>query len=164
MSDFRVLKILDIFRPLFIRFNVDYPLLRNMLEVKLFIDERRVPILFGDTKEKKGNFFLKSLWIYALYGLILVYFIFGEAYMFQMSMIFGIALFILMTSLIADFSPILLDTRDKAITKTKRVDQRTIAVAKSVHILMYLIFFRSIRIMRLSWSVMRSVNSFLIVS
>src|SRR5690625_408067 len=113
MNDFLVLKILDIFRPLFTKFNINYPLLRNMLEIKLLIDERRVPALFGDAKEMKGNPLIKSLWIYALYGFILVYFIFGEAYMIQMSMIFGIALFILMTSLIADFSPIILDTRDK---------------------------------------------------
>src|SRR5690625_4899393 len=138
MNNFLVIKILDIFRPFFTKFHIDYHLLKNMLEVKLLIDERRVSALFGDAKEKKGNPFIKSLWIYALYGFILVYFIFGEAYMIQMSMIFGIALFILMTSLIADFSPIILDTRDKAITKTKPIDQRTIGVAKFIHILIYL--------------------------
>jgi hypothetical protein len=138
MNDFLVLKILDIFRPLFIKFNIDYPLLRSMLAVKLLMDARRVPTLFRDTQEKKGNLVFKSLWIYALYGLILVYFIFGEAYMVQMSIIFGIALFILMTSLIADFSPIILDTRDKAMTQTKPIDQRTIGLAKFIHVLMYL--------------------------
>lgn len=138
MNDFKVLRILDFFRPLFKKFEIDYPLLRNILAVKLLIDERRIPTIFGDTKEKIRNPFIKSLWIYSLYGLILVFFIFGEAYMLQMSIIFGVALFILMTSLIADFSPVILDTRDKAITKTKPIDQRTIGVAKFIHILIYL--------------------------
>jgi hypothetical protein len=138
MINIAVLKILDMLRPLFIKLNIDYPLLRNMVEVKLFMDGRRLSTLFNDAKDKKGNFVLKSLWIYVLYGLILIYFIFGEAYMVQMGIIFGIAMFILMTSFIADFSPIMLDPRDKAITQTTPADQRTIAFAKTVHILIYI--------------------------
>src|SRR5699024_9480058 len=139
MRNFLVLRMLDAFRPMFEKFHIDYPLLRHILAVKLLMDERRVPTIFGDTKEVKRNPFIKSLWIYALYGLVLVFFVFGEAYMLQMSIMFGVALFILMTSLIADFSPVILDTRDRVVMGTKPIDQRTIAVAKSVHIIMYLV-------------------------
>src|SRR5690625_1128090 len=137
MHNFQVLKMLDFFRPLFEKFNIDYPLLRSILTIKLLMDERRIPGLFGDTKEKTRNPFINSLWIYSLYGLILVVFVFGEAYMLQMSIMFGVALFILMTSLIADFSPVILDTRDKIIMRTKPIDQKTIGVAKFIHILIY---------------------------
>src|SRR5690625_1980111 len=138
MHNFYVLKILDFFQLLFKKFKIDYPLLRNILAVKLLMDKRRIPTIFADVKEKNGNPFIKSLWIYALYGLILVYFVFGESYMLQMSIIFGVALFILMTALIADFSSVILDTRDQVIMGTKPIDQRTIGVAKFMHIFIYL--------------------------
>lgn len=139
MPNFLILNILDYFRPLLEKFQLDYPLLRYFLSVKLTMDQRRVSTLFEDTEEKEGNPFFRSLWMYALYGIILIYFIYGEAYMLQMSIIFGVALFILMTALIADFSPVLLDTRDKAMLDTKPADPKTIAVAKFVHIFIYLI-------------------------
>lgn len=139
MHNFLILKILDYFRPLLEKFQLDYPLLRHFLAVKLVMDQRRSSTLFEDADKKEGNPFFRSLWLYALYGIILIFFIYGEAYMLQMSIIFGVALFILMTSLIADFSPVLLDTRDKAILDTKPVDAKTIAVAKFIHIFIYFI-------------------------
>src|SRR5699024_2619378 len=104
---------------------------------KLLMDERRVVTIFSDTEMKKGNPFIRSLWLYALYGFIVLFFVFGNAYMLQMSIIFGVAMFILMTALIADFSTIILDVRDRAVMQTKPVDQRTIGVAKFMHILIY---------------------------
>lgn len=139
MHDLRILKMLDIFRPIFEKFAIDYPILRNILGIKLLMDERRVPTIFDETKTMKKNSFIKSFWIYFLYGLILVFFVFGDAYMLQMSIIFGIALFILMTALISDFSPVMLDVRDRSIIGTKPIDKRTIGVAKFIHILIYLI-------------------------
>ena len=137
MNDFKVLKILDMFRKLFEKCNIDYPLMREVLYVKLLMDERRVVTIFSDTEMKKGNPFIRSLWLYALYGFIVLFFVFGNAYMLQMSIIFGVAMFILMTALIADFSTIILDVRDQAVMQTKPVDQRTIGVAKFMHILIY---------------------------
>jgi len=140
MNDFRLLKILDLLKPLFQKFSIDYTLLRSFLTVKLLIDERQVPTVFHDSKEQDGNPFYKSLWIYALYSLLLVYFLFGESYMLQMSILFGLALVILLTAFIADFSELILDTKDQTITATKPVDQRTIAVAKIIHSFIYFLF------------------------
>ncbi|MGM8365646.1 hypothetical protein ACLIBG_09200 [Virgibacillus sp. W0181] len=139
MPNFRVLKMLDIFQALFEKFNINYPILRHILAIKLLMDQRRVPTIFEDTKDEKKSSFIKSLWIYVLYGFILVFFLFGNVYMLQMSIIFGIALFILMTALIADFSPVMLDVRDRTIIGTKPIDNRTIGVAKFIHVLIYMI-------------------------
>lgn len=139
MHDFRILKTLDIFRPIFEKFSINYLMLRHILAIKLIMDKRRVPTIFDDTKVEQKNSLIKSFWIYFLYGLILVFFVFGNAYMLQMSIIFGIALFILMTALIADFSPVMLDVRDRIIIGTKPIDKRTIGVAKFIHILIYLL-------------------------
>lgn len=140
MSEVRILKILDPFQGLFRKLNIDYKVMRKILEVKLTMDQRRVPtILSQNAKKKEGNQFLKSLWIYIIYGLLLIPFVFiGDNYMFQASIMTGVAMFILMTSLISDFSSVLLDIRDKVILNTKPVNSRTISAAKLIHVALYL--------------------------
>lgn len=142
MSEFRILRVLDTFQAVFGKLNIDYSLMRKILEIKLTMDGRRVPtILSQNTMKKEGNQFLKSLWIYALYGLLLIPFIFlGDSYLFQVSIITGIAMFILSTSMISDFSSVLLDVRDKVILNTKPVNNRTINAAKFIHVVIYLTF------------------------
>lgn len=143
MTDLPSLKVLDVIKPLFKLFGIDYDMMRRILQVKLTMDGRRLPTVFGGDKSDKrqqGNQFLKSLWIYVLYGVTLVPFIFlGDNYLFQVSIMFGITMFILMTSLISDFSTVLLDVRDKTILNTKPVDARTINAAKLVHVTIYII-------------------------
>lgn len=133
------LRILSIFKPLFTLFRIDFAVMRKIVEMKMMMDSRRVPAMFSNQMKKpKGNQFLKSLGIYVLYGVIVIPFIFGENYMFQMAIFFGIAIFILMTALISDFSTVLLDVRDKTILGTKPIDNRTISAAKLVHITIYM--------------------------
>ncbi|MGP4039822.1 hypothetical protein ACTWP4_07960 [Gracilibacillus sp. D59] len=138
MTDFKSLKILDKLSTFFQKANVDYPMMREILELKLTMDTRRVPTIFNESKSVSGNQFLKSLGIYALMGLILIAFLFGDQYIFQMSILYAIVMFIIMTSTISDFSSVLLDVRDKTILSTKPVDSKTINTAKVVHITIYL--------------------------
>src|SRR5690625_8033505 len=112
----KVLRLLDLLRPLFQGLKIDYPVMRNIVEVKLMMDTRRTPTIFAGSKKKESsNQFIKSLLIYMLYSLILLPFICGDAYMMQMSIFFGIRMFILMTTMIADFSAVLLDVCDMLI-------------------------------------------------
>lgn len=143
MREFQSLKFLSLFKGIFLRLGVDYEVMEKILRIKLTMDERRVPTIFAENgkKKKEGNQFLKSLWIYGLYSLILIPFLLlGENYMYQVSLVFGMILFILMTSMISDFSVVLLDIRDKNIIQTKPVDKKTIAAAKIVHIMIYMTF------------------------
>lgn len=144
MEDFRTLKFLDKFKGLFVKFGVDYPAMRDILQVKLMMDRRRVPTIFNQQhkKQKKDeNQFIKSLWMYGLFGLFLLPFIIaGENYLFQMSIVFGILVFFLMSSMISDFSSVLLDIRDKAILGTKPVNQKTVGAAKLIHVCIYMFF------------------------
>jgi hypothetical protein len=140
MRDYRALKFLDFFRFIFVRFGIDYEVMRRILAAKLTMDQRRAPTIFNNNKKKEGNQFLKSLGIYALYGLVLIPALFvGDSYIFMMSIVFGIAMFILMTSMIADFSSVLLDVRDKNILNTKPVAARTVSAAKVVHVGIYMV-------------------------
>lgn len=139
MSEPKALWIMDFFRPLFQRFRIDYPVMRQIVEVKLLMDSRRTPTIFASSRKKESsNQFIKSLGIYMLYSLILLPFLWGDAYMIQMSIVFGIAMFLLMTTMVADFSSVLLDVRDSAILHTKPVDSRTINAAKTVHVIIYM--------------------------
>lgn len=142
MRDFQSLKFLALFKPVFKRLGIDYDAMEKILRIKLTMDERRVPTIFNDTRKKKdGNQFLKSLWIYGLYGLMLIPFlVIGDHYIFQMSIVFGMIMFILMTSMIADFSSVLLDVRDKNILHTKPISGKTISAAKIVHVMIYMSF------------------------
>ena len=58
--------------------------------------------------------------------------------MFSMSIATGILMFLVMTSMISDFSAVLLDIRDRFIIATKPVDKRTINFARTLHIIYYL--------------------------
>ncbi|WP_088049820.1 hypothetical protein [Virgibacillus dakarensis] len=141
MNDYRSLKFLDLFQSIFRSINIDYDVMRKILQIKLTMDQRRVPTIFANStsKKKDSNQFLKSLGIYALYGLALIPFLFlGENYMFQSSIMFGITMFILMTSMISDFSSVLLDVRDKTILHTKPLNTRTVNAAKIIHVTIYM--------------------------
>ncbi len=144
MKDFKVLKFLDLFKNVFEKIGVDYPMMRKILNVKLILDGRRVSTVLSNQSRKKKdvedkNNFLKSLWIYLLMGAFLIIFIVvGENFLFQMSFVFGVTMFLLMTSLIADFSSVLLDVKDKEILMSKPVDSKTLNMAKIIHIFMYI--------------------------
>ena len=140
MGEFQTLKFLRLFRGLFMRLGIDYDAMDKVLRIKLLMDQRRVPTMFNNSSNKKeGNHFLKSLGIYALYGLILIPFILlGENYVYLMSIVFGMIMFILMTSMISDFSTVLLDVRDKNILHTKPINSRTLSAVKVIHVMIYM--------------------------
>lgn len=145
MQDYRTLRLLDRFEKVFSSFGVDYKIMRRILQVKLTMDGRRVPTIFSQNAKKQdketNNQYIKSLWIYVLFGLFMIPFVLmDENYLFQMSIFFGVFTFFVMTSMIADFSSVLLDIRDRNILFPKPVDRKTISTAKLVHVVIYLSF------------------------
>ncbi|MEK4627094.1 MAG: hypothetical protein ABS944_09890 [Solibacillus sp.] len=145
MKDFKILKLLDKIRFVYIKMGIDYVVMRNILQIKLTMDERRVPTFFNQSATKKNEEqkfgYVKSLWIYALIGLILIPFMgFGENYLFQMSITYAILIFTITTTMISDFSSVLLDVRDRSILSTKPITAKTVNAAKFMHILIYLTY------------------------
>jgi hypothetical protein len=83
--------------------------------------------------------FFRSLWIYVVMGMMLLPFIIMKSnYVFQMSIVFGIVMFMVMTSMISDFSTVLLDLRDKNIIGVRPVGRNTLSMAKTIHICYYM--------------------------
>ncbi|MGM9950959.1 MAG: hypothetical protein ACI33P_12575, partial [Lysinibacillus sp.] len=145
MEDFKILQLLDKIRFLYSRMGIDYTVMRQILQVKLTMDERRVPTFFnqsaGKKDEEKKYGYIKSLWIYVLISLVFIPFMaFGENYLFQMSITYAILIFMIMTTVISDFSTVLLDVRDRSILSTKPVHAKTVSAAKFMHILIYLTY------------------------
>ncbi|GAA4064072.1 hypothetical protein [Amphibacillus indicireducens] len=136
------LKILDRFSWLFRLCGVEYRTVRLIVGFKLTMDKRRVPTIIGNQARKKDPIitpFLTSLLLYAFLGLLLIPFLlFSDDFYVTLAIVFSLIMFILTTSMIADFSSVLLDVRDKVILDTKPIDDRTIAFAKFVHIVIYM--------------------------
>ncbi|MEW8973439.1 MAG: hypothetical protein AB2375_04520 [Tissierellaceae bacterium] len=143
MEDYRVLKFLDLFKGIFERFGIDYKAMRKILQVKLLLDSRRVATVLQNSKanreeNKDKNNFIKSLGMYLLLGFLMIpIVIFGQNYLFQMSIVMGMFMFFMMTSLISDFSSVLLDLKDKNILLSKPINNRTLNMAKIIHIFFY---------------------------
>ncbi len=142
MRDFKYLKFLDIFKTLFIKMGVDYPIMRRILEIKLLLDSRKVATILNNNNkksEKDKNNFISSLLMYLIFGVFMIFFIFipGNNF-YAMSIIFSMFMFLMMTSLISDFSSVLLDLRDKQIILSKPVNSKTLNMAKILHIFYYI--------------------------
>jgi len=138
-----ILKVIDRFRWLFEKAGIEYEIMRKILEVKFKIDSRRVPTLYQFAKKpkKEGNYFFKSLWLYILFGLIATPFAaMGGNYIYQMTILFSFIFFILFTAMLADYSSVLLDIRDRVILHTKPIKEKTISAAKTVHVSVYMFF------------------------
>lgn len=86
MTDFKTLQLLDKFRLLFVKMGIDYDVMRKILHIKLTMDERKVPTIFNQNKKKENQKYgyIKSLWIYVLFGLVLIPLMgFGENFLFN---------------------------------------------------------------------------------
>ncbi len=145
MEDFKTLRLLDKIQFLFKKIGVDYPIMRQILQVKLLMDERKTPTFYNQSASKKDKNqkygYIKSLWIYVLIGLTLIPFMgFGDNYLFSMSIVYAIIIFMIMTTLISEFSSVLLDVRDRTILSTKPISDKTVNAAKFMHILIYLTY------------------------
>ena len=147
MKEMKSLQVLDRFRGLFEKIGVEYPVMRRIVQVKLAMDARRMPTLAKNSNKRRkqepedSNQFLRSLWMYVLFGgLSSMFVLMGDNLLFQMSILFGIMMFMVMTSMISDFSSVLLDIRDRSILATKPINRRTLTMAKTVHIFIYLFF------------------------
>ncbi|MFL0268092.1 hypothetical protein [Candidatus Clostridium radicumherbarum] len=142
MREFKLLKFLDIFKGIFISLGVDYKVMRLILQVKLTMDTRRPTTIINNNakqKEDKNNFNM-SLLMYAFYGLM-----FGMVALlpmpifYTMTTIFTVILLFTTLIMISDFSAVLLDIRDRGIISSRPVSNKTLNMAKTIHIASYML-------------------------
>lgn len=141
MKDFISLKILDKFSFAFEKFGVDYKIMRRILQIKLIMDCRRVPTIMTSHKkdDEDKNFLVSSLISYVLVGLVAMVIVISSLSLFvKMSFCLGMILFMITTTMISDFSSVLLDVKDKNILQCRPIDSKTINTAKAIHIFIYI--------------------------
>lgn len=142
MKEFRLLKFLDIFKGMFTKLGIDYPIMRRILQVKLTMDTRRsATIINSNAKEKESrNNFNMGLLMYAFYGLLFgLMAVLPMPIFYTMTTIFTVILLFTTLAMISDFSAVLLDIRDKSIICSRPVNNRTLNMAKTIHITAYLL-------------------------
>lgn len=133
MGDFFSLKILDLFKPLFEAFGVEYEKMRLIVSMKLNLDRRK------NSLNKEENSFKKSVILYLIIGLIASRMIIMQLdIMTKMTVLFALIFVMLLTCFITDFSSVILDTKDRHIIGVTDVKDITLNMAKIVHIIIYL--------------------------
>lgn len=142
MNDFASLKVLDRFSFAFEKMGVDYKDMRKILQMKFTLDSRRVTVMERN-KGKKGEeekSFFQKYWGYGFLGSInaMVFFL-GDTPFIGATTYFTVLMFLLISTLISDFSSIMLDLKDKAILMTKPIDKKTLSMARFIHVFVYIL-------------------------
>lgn len=135
-----LLRILDLFQWAFALMKVDYGQLRSIVAIKLSMDNRRQLVAYRakENKEPK-NVFALTVFFYAVFGAFVAMGMYGiGAFMPAMILYFSYITVMVAMTLITDFSAVLLDTSDNTIILPRPVDGRTLFVARTTHILLYL--------------------------
>ena len=133
MEDFFSLKILDLFRPLFEAFGVEYEKMRLIVNMKLTLDKRK-----NNSSENK-NSLMQSVILYLIIGVVASRIIVMPLdIMTKMTVLFALIFVMLLTCFITDFSSVILDTYDRHIIGITDVKDITLNMAKIVHIIIYI--------------------------
>ena len=133
MEDFFSLKILDLFRPLFEAFGVEYEKMRLIVNMKLTLDKRK-----NNSSENK-NSLMQSVILYLIIGLVASRIIVMPLdIMTKMTVLFALIFVMLLTCFITDFSSVILDTYDRHIIGITDVKDITLNMSKIVHIIIYI--------------------------
>lgn len=140
MKDFLYLKLLDRLKPVFRSAGIDYSVMRRILQLKLVMNTRRSSTVIARENAEGRNNFLASLGMYAVMGLFIgIFMLFDMPLFLKMNIILGMIVFIILTTMISDFSSVLLDVQDKSIILTRPVAAKTLNAAKLLHIIYYLV-------------------------
>jgi len=141
MREFLLIRLLDKFAFSLNKSGINYKQLRMILKIKLLLDQRNVPtILANQRKMESKNLVLRSMLIYIFMGLMISIFVWVPFFTFyKMNIILGMIIFMLLATMVSDFSTILLDVRDKNILLPRPVDNKTLKLAKTIHVFYYLI-------------------------
>lgn len=139
------LRLLDLISFIYTRSGVNYPQMRSILALKMTMDGRKDSALpgfeSGRRSDEEKNQFFSSLWVYTLISLFLLFLFAYDNWVFQYTTYFSFLFIMTFSTLLANFSNILLDTKDAILIGTKPVDRKTLGAAKATHVGIYLLSF-----------------------
>ncbi|WP_414838562.1 hypothetical protein [Carnobacterium sp. TMP28] len=134
------LKLLDTFSALYEKNGVDYNHLRLIVETKILMDGREPNLIMqnGKDKEEKNAFFSSLIWYVIISSFVIGALFVSDSLIVQYTIYFGYLFVMLLSTTIASFSSILLDTKDQVLIGTKPVSGQTLSAAKATHVFVYL--------------------------
>lgn len=140
------LRVTDALKPIYTFLGVDYLQMRAILKMKMTVDSRREAVIQGtgssDQEEgKEKNQFFSSLWVYTLLSSFFIVLFVYDNWVFQYTTYFSFVFIMVFSTMLANFSTILLDVKDSVLIGTKPVSSQTIGAAKATHIGIYLVSF-----------------------
>ncbi|EXJ22692.1 hypothetical protein ADIAL_1807 [Alkalibacterium sp. AK22] len=139
------LRLIDLLSFIYTKAGVNYSQMRLILDVKMKMDGRKEAGLggmeTGSRSDKEKNQFFSSLWVYSLVSLFLLVIFAYDNWVFQYTVYFSFLFVMTFSTMLANFSGILLDTKDATLIGTKPVDRRTLGAAKATHVGIYLLAF-----------------------
>ncbi|HCT30190.1 MAG TPA: hypothetical protein DIW31_05540 [Bacteroidales bacterium] len=118
----------------------DYKQLEIILQTKLSMDFRRSPSIYSSTGNSNKTFSFQ-LFVLLFFGLFIsIGFGTISDLMLNLTICFGIIMVMLGTSIISEFTSVLFDHRDNHILLVRPVSNRTLLLARLLHIQVYIGF------------------------
>lgn len=137
------MKIVSWLKPIYKWLGADPEMVYLIVQNKFLIDSRKDNLLEGVTgrlKEDKNPFFA-SLWVYFLMGAFLLFTFRIPSVLYQVVIFFLFLFVMLIATLVSQFSTILLDLKSQLFLASKPISKRTLQIAKSTHIGIYVMAF-----------------------
>src|SRR3954451_13557738 len=138
-----LLKIVLLPRVLYERLGINTLQLETIVSTKLLMDDRR-PNTFQQASQKRKQ----KETTRATVGTMLLSVVLGATFLFafaigdnlitQLTFFFAMFIFMLAATLISDFTSVLIDVRDNYIILPKPVNDRTVVVARLLHIFIHI--------------------------
>lgn len=128
---------------LYRRWGVNTDHLKSILTAKLLMDDRRTNAFHLARQKRKKDTpptrsTLVTMLISLVMGLIFLYtFAIGDDYVTHLTFYFSFFIFMLASTLISDFTSVLIDVRDNLIILPKPVNDRTFVTARLLHIFIH---------------------------
>ncbi|GAB2522695.1 hypothetical protein [Spirosoma aerophilum] len=140
-----ILWLLDRAKPLFKLLGADYNQLRAIVQVKLMMDNRRSIVSmgrYGKPSAESNSNFTRILLIYTVVGGIISLSMLAtpdqDRLFFPLTLQFSYIMALCAMTLISDFSSVIMDSSDNQIILPRPVGNRTLWLARVVHITSYL--------------------------
>jgi ABC-2 type transport system permease protein len=129
--------------PVYEKLGVDMKQLRSILHIKLTMDDRRAGTLQQTSQRKNKKPVTKAtllvMFLSALMGIALLFaFAVGSDRLTQLTFYFAFFFFMLASTLVSDFTSVLIDPRDTFIILPKPVSDKTFLIARLLHIFIHI--------------------------
>ena len=139
------LHLISFLNPVLQRAGVDTYQLYQILRIKLVIDNRRPKVMFANKRNATtGSGNVQSPWLTTFFTLLMGFFIglflfLSKTPYIGQSFYFIVFMVLMSLTLISDFTTVLIDVRDQYILLPRPVNDRTITVARILHISIYIL-------------------------